>query len=74
MGGDLDSAFEGVAGVGVATAGGERTKRGGGTGEAASIGGLATKGGGKVGAGTKKKDVSQVRSSPALKPMVPWIK
>jgi TonB family protein len=55
VGGDLDSAFEGVAGVGVATAGGERTKRGGGTGEAASIGGLATKGGGKVGAGTKKK-------------------
>ena len=55
VGGDLDSAFEGVSGVGVATAGGERTKRGGGTGEAASIGGLATKGGGKVGAGTKKK-------------------
>ena len=55
VGGDLDAAFEGVAGVGVATAGGERTKRGGGTGEAASIGGLATKGGGKVGAGTKKK-------------------
>lgn len=55
VGGDLDAAFEGIAGVGVATAGGERTKRGGGTGEAASIGGLATKGGGKVGAGTKKK-------------------
>ncbi len=55
IGKDLDSAFEGVAGVGVATAGSGRTKRGGGTGEAASIGGLATKGGGKVGSGTKKK-------------------
>nr|ADI21619.1 hypothetical protein [uncultured myxobacterium HF0130_06F04] len=55
IGKDLDSAFEGVAGVGVATAGSGRTKRGGGTGEAASIGGLATKGGGKVGAGKKKK-------------------
>ena len=56
VGGDLDSAFEGVSGVGVATADSGRTKqRGGGTGEAASIGGLSTKGGGKVGAGTKKK-------------------
>jgi outer membrane biosynthesis protein TonB len=53
IGGDLDSAFEGIAGVGLATAEGARTQRGGGAGEAASIGGLATKGGGKVGLGDK---------------------
>jgi len=52
---DLDSAFEGISGVGVATEKGQRTKRGGGSGEAASIGGLATKGGGKVGLGKKKE-------------------
>lgn len=55
IGGDLDSAFEGIAGVGLATDTTTRTKRGGGTGEAASIGGLATAGGGKVGIEGKKE-------------------
>jgi TonB family protein len=50
--GDLDSAFEGISGVGLAT-GGDRSTRGAGSGEAASIGGLATAGGGKVGLGGK---------------------
>ncbi len=54
IGGDLDSAFEGISGVGVPAAGGH-TARGGGTGEAASIGGLATAGGGKVGLGGKQE-------------------
>lgn len=54
IGGDLDSAFEGIAGVGLAT-GGAHTTRGGGSGEAASIGGLATAGGGKVGLGGKQE-------------------
>ncbi len=52
-GGDLDGAFDGIAGVGIASGGGERSTRGGGSGEAASIGGLATAGGGKVGLGGK---------------------
>ena len=52
VGGDLDSAFQGISGVGVAT-GGMHTTRGGGSGKAASIGGLATAGGGKVGLGGK---------------------
>ena len=47
-GGDLDAAFEGIAGVGVATDANQRTKRGGASGEAATIGGLKTQGGGKV--------------------------
>ena len=55
IGGDLDSAFEGIAGVGLATADSGRTKRGGGSGQAASIGGLATSGGGKVGLGGKQE-------------------
>jgi TonB family protein len=54
IGGDLDSAFDGIAGVGLAT-GGARTTRGGGSGSAASIGGLATSGGGKVGLGGKRE-------------------
>lgn len=52
LGGDLDAAFDGIAGVGLATGRG-RTTRGGGSGSAASIGGLATSGGGKVGLGRK---------------------
>lgn len=55
VGGDLDSAFEGIAGVGLATGTGDHSTRGGGTGEAASIGGLATAGGGNVGLGGKKE-------------------
>ncbi|MEE8408341.1 MAG: AgmX/PglI C-terminal domain-containing protein [Myxococcota bacterium] len=54
VGGDLDDAFEGISGVGIAT-GTERTTRGGGSGESASIGGLATAGGGKVGLGGKRE-------------------
>lgn len=54
IGGDLDSAFEGISGVGLA-GGGQRTSRGGGSGEAASIGGLATSGGGQVGLGGKQE-------------------
>lgn len=62
IGGDLDSAFEGISGVGLAT-GGERTTRGGGSGEAASIGGLATAGGGKVGLeGKKESRVAAVKT------------
>ncbi len=52
---DLDAAFEGISGVEVATAGGQRSTRGDGTGKAASIGGLATAGGGAVGLGAKKE-------------------
>ena len=61
---DLDSAFDGIAGVGLATSGGARSTRGGGSGEAASIGGLATSGGGKVGVGGKKAErrVGSVKS------------
>ncbi|MBC7793472.1 MAG: TonB family protein [Clostridia bacterium] len=58
IGGDLDHAFEGISGVGVATGGSSRTARGAGgtgTGDAASIGGLATAGGGQVGLGGKKE-------------------
>lgn len=54
---DLDHAFEGISGVGVAT-GATRTSRGAGAsgaGNAASIGGLATSGGGQVGLGGKKE-------------------
>ncbi|MEL6544217.1 MAG: AgmX/PglI C-terminal domain-containing protein, partial [Myxococcota bacterium] len=53
--GDLDSAFDGISGVGVATSKGAKSSRGGGSGEAASIGGLATSGGGKVATGEKKQ-------------------
>ncbi|MEE2959915.1 MAG: AgmX/PglI C-terminal domain-containing protein [Myxococcota bacterium] len=60
IGGDLDSAFDGVAGVGVAAAG-SPTKRGGSAGEAASIGGLATMGGVKI--GRQKKKTRRVASS-----------
>lgn len=51
---DLDSAFEGISGVGIAKGGNTKSSRGGGSGEAASIGGLATSGGGKVSTGQKK--------------------
>ncbi len=54
---DLDSAFEGISGVNVAS-GSTRTSRGagnGGAGNAASIGGIATSGGGQVGLGGKKE-------------------
>lgn len=54
-GGDLDAAFEGIAGVGVATDANQRTKRGGASGEAATIGGLKTQGGGKVKKAKKEK-------------------
>ncbi len=67
IGGDLDAAFEGIGGVGIAS-GSERTTRGGGTGEAASIGGLATAGGGKVGLGKKaeKRVVSTKFQAPEV--------
>lgn len=52
--GDLDSAFEGITGVGIARGGQTKSSRGSGSGEAASIGGLATRGGGKVSSGAKK--------------------
>jgi TonB family protein len=54
---DLDSAFEGISGVSVASGSG-RTSRGSGdgvAGGAASIGGIATSGGGQVGLGGKKE-------------------
>jgi TonB family protein len=64
IGGDLDGAFDGIAGVGLATAGSGRTTRGGGTGEAASIGGLATSGGGNVGLkGKSERKVGAVKAS-----------
>lgn len=53
IGGDLDGAFDGISGVGVAKGGG-KSSRGGGSGEAAGIGDLATSGGGKVKTGQKK--------------------
>ncbi len=49
---NLDSAFEGISGVGVAT---EANKRGGGTGASAKIGGLATSGGGQVNLAAKSE-------------------
>ena len=55
---DLETAFHGISGVGVAQGSSARTSRGngaGGTGDAASIGGLATSGGGKVGLGGKQE-------------------
>jgi len=55
IGGDLDAAFDGISGVGVAMGNGDRTTRGGAGGEAASIGGLATAGGGQVGLGGKRE-------------------
>jgi TonB family protein len=55
IGGDLDAAFDGISGVGVAMGSGDRTTRGGAGGEAASIGGLATAGGGQVGLGGKRE-------------------
>lgn len=57
IGGDLQNALEGTSGVGVATGGGDITRRGsggGGGGGAADIGGLSAGGGGKVGTGGKK--------------------
>lgn len=55
--GDLETAFEGISGVGVATTGAHGARGGGttGTGDAASIGGIATSGGGQVGLGGKKE-------------------
>jgi TonB family protein len=62
--GDLDSAFEGISGVGVATTGGMSTTRGGGSGEAATIGGLATAGGGEVGLqGKAERKVGAVKAA-----------
>lgn len=52
---DLDSAFEGISGVGIAKSGRTKSSRGTGSGEKAEIGGLATSGGGKVSAGEKKQ-------------------
>jgi len=61
---DFDSAFEGIAGVGLATARNRRSTRGGRAGEAASIGGLATSGGGKVGVGGKaERRVASVKTA-----------
>ena len=63
LGGDLASAFDGIAGVGLATGAGQRSTRGSGSGEAASIGGLATSGGGAVGLGGKREErVGSVRA------------
>ncbi|OGQ81490.1 MAG: hypothetical protein A2289_07280 [Deltaproteobacteria bacterium RIFOXYA12_FULL_58_15] len=54
VGGDLDAAFDGITGVGLAT-GSTRTTRGSGSGDKASIGGLQTSGGGQVGLGGKRE-------------------
>jgi outer membrane biosynthesis protein TonB len=51
--GDLDAAFDGLAGVGIATSAGEGSRRGAGGGEAAGIGDLATEGGGSANVGAK---------------------
>jgi TonB family protein len=55
LGTDLDKAFDGVSGVGVAKDGEVKGSRGDGSGTAASIGGLETSGGGKVGLEAKKE-------------------
>jgi TonB family protein len=64
IGADLDSAFEGIAGVELATEGGARTQRGGGSGEAASIADLKTSGGagGKVAASKRERAIGKVKS------------
>ncbi len=54
--GELDEAFEGISGVGLASSSAERSTRGGGSGKAASIGGLATAGGGAVAIGAKREE------------------
>jgi TonB family protein len=53
LGGDLDSAFEGIGGVGMATSTSGRTKRGGGAGASKGIGGLGGGERGNVGVGKK---------------------
>ena len=51
-----EGAFDGITGIGVATSGSERTRRGGSAiGDAASIDKLGTSGGGQVASGTKKE-------------------
>lgn len=55
IGGDLDGAFDGIQGVGIATGSGDRSTRGGGSGDAATIADLATQGGGSVDMGTKRE-------------------
>ncbi len=64
IGGDLDSSFEGIAGVGLATTSNSRTQRGGGSGKAASIAALATSGGGrgKVKAAKRERVVGSVEA------------
>lgn len=59
--GDLDSAFDGLAGVGIATSATETSRRGAGSGEAAGIGDLATDGGGSANVGSKS--AARVRGS-----------
>lgn len=53
VGGDLGSAFSGIQGVDIADSGGAKGTRGGGSGEAATIGNIATEGGGSVSTGKK---------------------
>lgn len=67
VGGDLDAAFEGMGGVGLAVTS-RGHKRGGASGSAASIGGLATSGGGKVGLGGKSE-----RRVGTVKPSAPEV-
>lgn len=56
---ELGSAFSGIQGVDLAGGGGQRGTRGGGAGEATSLGSLATGGGGNVSTGSKtEKEVS----------------
>jgi len=61
FGGDLDAAFDGLAGVGIATSATDTSRRGAGTGEAAGIGDLATAGGGSANVGAKS--AARVRGS-----------
>ena len=61
IGGDLDSAFDGLSGVGIATSATETSRRGSGGGEAAGIGDLATDGGGSANVGAKS--AARVRGS-----------
>ena len=53
LSGDLDGAFEGTSGVGIASSGDETTRRGSGSGEATGIGELATEGVGTANTGSK---------------------
>ncbi|MFH1808434.1 MAG: AgmX/PglI C-terminal domain-containing protein [Pseudomonadota bacterium] len=53
LSGDLDGAFDGTSGVGIANSADETTRRGSGSGEATGIGDLATEGVGTANTGSK---------------------